>query len=75
MSKLLPEKPNEVIRKLRALGYEGPLSGGRHVFMRHPKTRDKIPVPYHKGKDIPKGTNSRSVNNCSHGRSITVSSM
>jgi predicted RNA binding protein YcfA (HicA-like mRNA interferase family) len=56
MSKLLPEKPNEVIRKLRALGYEGPFSGGRHVFMRHPKTRHKIPVPYHKGKDIPKGT-------------------
>ncbi|MGH7806550.1 MAG: type II toxin-antitoxin system HicA family toxin [Thermodesulfobacteriota bacterium] len=56
MSKLHPEKPNEVIRKFRALGYEGPFPGGRHVFMRHPQTRHKIPVPYHKGKDIPKGT-------------------
>ena len=56
MSKLHPEKPNEVIRKLRALGYEGPFPGGRHVFMRHPQTRHKIPVPYHKRKDIPKGT-------------------
>ena len=56
MSKLHPEKPNEVIRKLRALGYEGPFPGGRHVFMRHAQTRHKIPVPYHKGKDIPKGT-------------------
>jgi len=24
--------------------------------MRHPLTKHKIPVPYHKGRDIPKGT-------------------
>ncbi|HEX9667421.1 MAG TPA: type II toxin-antitoxin system HicA family toxin [Thermodesulfobacteriota bacterium] len=56
MVKLKPEKPNEMIRKLRALGYEGPFPGGRHLFMRHPITKYKIPVPYHKGRDIPKGT-------------------
>ena len=56
MSKLHTEKPNEVIRKLRVLGYEGPYPGGRHVFMRYPQTKHKIPVPYHKGRDIPKGT-------------------
>ena len=56
MSKLRPEKPNLVIRKLKALGYEGPFPGGKHVFMRHPLTKHKIPVPYHKGRDIPKGT-------------------
>jgi predicted RNA binding protein YcfA (HicA-like mRNA interferase family) len=56
MSKLHPEKPDAVIRKLRALGYEGPFPGGRHVFMRHPQKKHKVPVPYHKGRDIPKGT-------------------
>lgn len=56
MPKLHPEKPDEVIRKLKALGYDGPFPGGKHIFMRHPATRRKIPVPYHKGRDIPKGT-------------------
>ncbi len=56
MTKLHPEKPNEVIRKLRALGYEGPYPGGKHVFMRYPLKKHKISVPYHKGRDIPKGT-------------------
>lgn len=35
MPKLAPLKPNEVIRKLRALGYNGPIPGGRHVHMVH----------------------------------------
>jgi len=52
----LPEKPLEVIRKLRRLGFEGPFGGGKHVFMRHPETGVKIPVPVHGGRDIPIGT-------------------
>jgi predicted RNA binding protein YcfA (HicA-like mRNA interferase family) len=56
MPKLRPEKPGEVIRKLRRLGFEGPLSGGRHLVMRHPQTGKKISVPMHKGRDIPVGT-------------------
>jgi len=56
MSRLSPEKPREVIRKLRELGFEGPFGGGRHVFMRHPETRVKISVPVHQGRDIPIGT-------------------
>lgn len=56
MPRLSRIKSRIVIKKLRALGYEGPFGGGRHVFMRHPKTRLKIPIPMHKGRDIPVGT-------------------
>jgi predicted RNA binding protein YcfA (HicA-like mRNA interferase family) len=56
MPKLSPVKPGTVIQKLRRLGFEGPFGGGRHVFMRHPQTRVKIPVAVHRGRDIPVGT-------------------
>ncbi|HFQ92645.1 MAG TPA: type II toxin-antitoxin system HicA family toxin [Anaerolineae bacterium] len=56
MPKLSPAKPHIVIKKLRKLGFDGPFGGGRHVFMRHPETHIKIPVPVHKGRDIPTGT-------------------
>lgn len=55
MSKLSPLKAQQVFRKLRALGYEGPFPGGRHVLMIHRTTRKVIPVPMHKGKDIKVG--------------------
>ncbi|MCL4267195.1 MAG: type II toxin-antitoxin system HicA family toxin [Anaerolineae bacterium] len=45
-----------MISKLRRLGFEEPYGGGKHVFMRHPETHVKIPVPVHKGRDIPIGT-------------------
>jgi len=56
MPKLRPEKPREVIRKLRRLGFAGPFGGGRHVVMRDPGTARKISVPMHRGQDIPVGT-------------------
>ncbi len=56
MPKLNPAKPRIVVKKPHALGFEGPFGGGRHVFMRYPETRMKIPVPVHKGRDIPIGT-------------------
>lgn len=56
MSRLHPEKPDRVIRKLKVLGFEGPFGGGRHVVMRHPRTGKKISIPIHKGRDIPRGT-------------------
>ncbi|MFN8496159.1 MAG: type II toxin-antitoxin system HicA family toxin [Caldilineaceae bacterium] len=56
MPKLNPENPRIVIQKLRQLGFEGPIGGGRHVFMRHPETKLKIPVPIHQGRDLPTGT-------------------
>jgi predicted RNA binding protein YcfA (HicA-like mRNA interferase family) len=56
MPKLNPETSRTVIRKLQRLGFEGPFGGGKHVFMRHPQSQLKIPVPIHQGRDIPAGT-------------------
>lgn len=55
MSRLTPLKPEEVIRKLRRLGFIGPISGGKHVRMVHPETGKIIPIPIHKGRDISVG--------------------
>jgi predicted RNA binding protein YcfA (HicA-like mRNA interferase family) len=52
MAKLTPLKSREVLRKLRRLGFVGPLPGGRHAHMVHPETGQMIPVPMHKGKDV-----------------------
>jgi predicted RNA binding protein YcfA (HicA-like mRNA interferase family) len=55
VSKLTPLKPEAVIRKLRRLGYKGPVAGGKHIRMYHPETLKIIPIPMHKGKDISVG--------------------
>ncbi len=52
MSPLRPLKPAEVIRKLRKLGFVGPIPGGKHVRMVHLEEKRIIPFPIHKGKDI-----------------------
>jgi predicted RNA binding protein YcfA (HicA-like mRNA interferase family) len=55
MSKLSPLKAEQVIRKLRKLGYEGPVPGGKHVRMVNLITGKIIPIPMHKGKDVSVG--------------------
>jgi predicted RNA binding protein YcfA (HicA-like mRNA interferase family) len=52
MPKLTPLKANEVIRKLRALGFAGPIPGGRHVHMIHHARKKVIPIPTHSNKEI-----------------------
>jgi len=52
MSKLKPLKVKEVIRKLKVLGFVGPIAGGKHLRMVHPERGNVIPVPMHKGKDV-----------------------
>jgi predicted RNA binding protein YcfA (HicA-like mRNA interferase family) len=41
----------ELIRKFRALGFEGPFSGGKHQFMVKSQKKIRIPNP-HSIKDI-----------------------
>jgi len=53
MSKLKPLKVDEVIRKLRKLGFIGPIPGRKH--MRIPETGKIIPIPIHKRKDVSVG--------------------
>jgi len=55
MSRLTPLESRKVFRKLRRLGFVGPIPGGRHMRMVHPQTGQIIPVPVHKGKDISVG--------------------
>jgi hypothetical protein len=40
---------NEIIRKFRALGWEGPVPGGKYQFMIKGKRKQKIPNP-HRGE-------------------------
>jgi len=55
MSRLTPLKPQEVVRKLSRLGYEGPYPGGRHRRMVNLQTGKVIPIPFHKGRDVSVG--------------------
>jgi predicted RNA binding protein YcfA (HicA-like mRNA interferase family) len=52
MPKLTPLKASEDIRKLRALGFESPIPGGRHVHMVHHEKKQVIPIPVHGSKDV-----------------------
>jgi predicted RNA binding protein YcfA (HicA-like mRNA interferase family) len=52
MSTLSPLKPIEVARKLRRLGFVGPVPGGRHMRMVHLETGKIVPIPMHKGRDV-----------------------
>lgn len=52
MAKLTPLKPNAVVRKLRKLGFSGPLPGGKHQRMVNLSTGQIIPIPMHQGKDV-----------------------
>jgi predicted RNA binding protein YcfA (HicA-like mRNA interferase family) len=36
----------ELIRKFKALGWEGPFSGGKHPFMRKGKHKVHVPNPH-----------------------------
>ncbi len=40
-----PVSRREFIRRFRALGWEGPIPGGRHAAMRQPLTGVKVPLP------------------------------
>ena len=55
MPRLTPLKSADVFRKLRQLGYVGPIPGGRYMRMIHPQTGKIIPVPGHGGKDVSVG--------------------
>lgn len=37
----------KLVQKLRKLGFDGPYSGGRHLFMIKEKLKVRIPNPHH----------------------------
>jgi predicted RNA binding protein YcfA (HicA-like mRNA interferase family) len=46
MPKLSPVSFSELVRKLKALDFEGPFSGGKHLFMVKGDLRLTIPNPH-----------------------------
>jgi predicted RNA binding protein YcfA (HicA-like mRNA interferase family) len=57
MSRLTPIRWRELVRRLRALGFEGPYQEGRHPFMVRRTLRLRIPNPH--GEDIGAGLVAR----------------
>lgn len=51
MRKLFPISHRKFVARLRELGFEGPFSGGKHLFMSKGDLDLTIPNP-HKSKDI-----------------------
>lgn len=46
MSELNPVSRRELVRKLKALGFDGPHPGGRHEWMRRGGARIIVPNPH-----------------------------
>lgn len=46
MPSLKPVARRELVRKLKALGFEGPFPGGKHQWMRRAELRVTIPNPH-----------------------------
>lgn len=57
MPRLIPVSGNDLVKRLRELGFEGPYAGGRHPQMRRNEVTVIIPNP-HEG-DISVGLLSR----------------
>ena len=46
MTKLSPVSRTKLIKRLRSLGFEGPFSGGKHMFMSRDEIDVRIPNPH-----------------------------
>ena len=57
MSRFAPVSRRELVRRMRALGFEGPYQEGRHPFMVRGVFRLHIPNPH--GEDIGSGLLAR----------------
>jgi len=48
MAKISPLSQSDLIKKLKMFGFEGPFSGGKHLYMIRGKLRLTIPNPHRK---------------------------
>jgi predicted RNA binding protein YcfA (HicA-like mRNA interferase family) len=46
MTELKPVSRQELVRKLKGFGFEGPFSGGKHQYMTKGETRLTLPNPH-----------------------------
>lgn len=56
MPKLPSLKAKQVINVLLKVGFMQRNTSGSHIIFRHPQTGKIVPVPFHGGRDIKKGT-------------------
>ena len=47
-----PVSRRELIRRFKALGFEGPIAGAKHAFMRKGELKVRIPNPHRGDIDI-----------------------
>lgn len=55
MPKLPSQKPRQVVKKFKKLGFIEHHQVGSHLTMKHPATKKRVVIPMHL-KDIKKGT-------------------
>jgi len=46
MSKIIPVSHKDLIKKLKAFGFDGPFPGGKHLFMIKGNLRLTVPNPH-----------------------------
>lgn len=52
----MPDTPQSIERELLAAGWVFQSQNGSHRHYTHPDKPGKVTIPFHKGKDLPKGT-------------------
>jgi len=52
MPRLTPVKWRDLVQRLRALGFEGPFAGGRHLYMARGDLVLTIPNPHRQEIDV-----------------------
>jgi len=52
MSKLSPVSHNDLIKRLKMFSFEGPYSGGKHLYMVKGNLRLTIPNPHKQNIDV-----------------------
>ncbi len=48
--------PSNLIKILESHGFIFSRSKGSHLLYKHPTTKRRVIIPFHRGKDLPKGT-------------------
>ena len=49
-------KVQELVKQVKGAGWVEVRQSGSHKIFEHPSKKDKLSIPFHKGKDVPTGT-------------------
>ncbi|HUS60462.1 MAG TPA: type II toxin-antitoxin system HicA family toxin [Nevskiaceae bacterium] len=56
MSKPPQVKSNELLKILKKEGFLVYTRKGSHITLKHPRSKKRVTIPYHKGKNLKPGT-------------------